>query len=186
MEFLSELWNPILVSGVGCFVVSALAWTALPHHKSELRRLPTEPEVLEALRRHMPPPGLYTFPFSVDRDKDRADIKVALQKGPVGFVTIGHPGRASTGKMMIQMLVYFMVSSFLIAYVAWHAKLGLGAPFLAVFRIVGTIATMTYALGAVPESIWFARPWKSFGLQLADSLAYGLVTAGIFGVLWPK
>lgn len=186
MEFLSELWIPILVSGASCWVLSAIARTVLPHHTNEWRRLPTEPEMLEALRRHMPPPGLYSFPFTVGADLNRADVRVALEKGPVGYVTIGRPGRPSMPKMMVQLLVYFTASSFLVAYVAWHARLGLGAPYRSVFRIVGTVATMAYALGTVPESIWFARPWKSFGLQLADSLACGLVTAGIFGWLWPK
>jgi hypothetical protein len=45
---------------------------------------------------------------------------------------------------------------------------------------------MAYILASVPESIWFGRPWRNFGMQVIDGIAYGLVTAGIFGWLWPR
>ncbi|HLA89478.1 MAG TPA: hypothetical protein VJL28_03470 [Gemmatimonadaceae bacterium] len=186
MRFLSELWMPILVSGAFCFVWSAIAWTVLPHHKTEWRRLPSEPDVLDALRRTPPPGGLYTFPFAMGADMNRADLKVAMERGPVGFVTIGKAGVPNMGKMMAQSVVFYLVTSTLAAYVAWNAGLGLGAPYRSVFRLVGTVVTMAYVLGSVPESIWFARPWKSWGYQLFDGIVAGLITAGVFGWLWPQ
>jgi len=89
------------------------------------------------------------------------------------------------GPMMAKSLAYNVVVTMLVAYVAWHALQG-GAPdYLSVFRIVGTTAMMSYILAMVPESIWFGRPWRTLGMQALDGIAYGLVTAGIFGWLWP-
>lgn len=186
MRFFSELWVPILVSGAFCFVWSAIAWMVLPHHKTEWRRLPSEPDVLDALRNTPAPPGLYAFPFAMGADVNRADVKAAMVKGPVGYLTIGRPGVANMGKMMAQSVVFYLVTSTLAAYVAWHAGLGLGAPYRSVFRIVGTVVTMAYVLGSVPESIWFARPWKSWLYTLGDGVMMGLLTAGVFGWLWPQ
>ena len=188
MQFLTDLWMPILVSAAICFVWAAIAWMALPHHKTEWKRLPSEPDVLDALRKSMPPPGLYAFPFARGADMNRPDIKTAMEKGPVGFVTIGPSGAMNMGKMMAQSVVFYLVTSTLAAYVAWHAAPGshLGVPYLTTFRIVGTVATMAYVLGTVPESIWFARPWKSWAYTLFDGTVMGLMTAGSFGWLWPK
>lgn len=186
MQFLSELWIPILVSGAVCFVWAAVVWMVLPHHKSEWKRLPTEPDVLEALHKNPPAPGLYSFPFAMGGDLNRPDIKAALERGPVGFVAIAPSGPMNMGKMMTQSVVFYLVTSTLAAYVAWHAGLGLGAPYLSVFRIVATVATMAYVLGTVPESIWFGRPWKSWGYGVFDGAVMGMLTAGVFGWLWPK
>jgi hypothetical protein len=185
MQFLSELWLPILIATALCFMLSAAVWRALPFHKTEWRRLSTEPGVLEALRKDAPTPGLYAFPFVMGGDANRSDIKVALQKGPVGFVTIRANGPMVMGRMMAQTIVFFLGVTILTAYVAWHS-LKLGAPYLSVFRIVGAVTSMTYGLGLVQESIWFARPWKSWAYTMFDSLLYGTVTAGVFGWLWPK
>jgi hypothetical protein len=188
MQFLAELWMPILLSGGVCFVWSALAWTVLPHHKRDLRRLSGEPDVLTALRKDPPPPGRYSFPFSRGADLNRADMRTALERGPVGFVTIGRNGVPHMGSMMGQSALFHLTVCALVAYVAWHAAPGskLGTPYLSTFRVVGTVSIMAYALGTTPESIWFARPWKSWASQALDATVMGLLTAGVFGWLWPK
>jgi hypothetical protein len=185
MEFLQELWVPIVVSAFACFAASALAWTVLPHHKREWKRLPTEAGVLDALRQHAPPPGLYAIPFAMGADLNRADLKLALEKGPVGFVTIRKNGPPNMAIMLVQMVVFFVLSSTLCAYVAWHAGLRYGAHPRTVFRVVAAVAAMAYTLGSVQESIWFGRPWKSWLKQCADGLAFALITAGTFAWMWP-
>jgi hypothetical protein len=186
MEFIGALWLPILVAGVVAFVLSALVWTVLPHHKGEWQGLAGEDRLLAALRENPPRPGLYTFPFHADpRQRDDPALKAKIAQGPVGYLTIVPNGAPAMGPMMVRSLLFNLVVSLLVAYVAWHA-LGAGAPYLAVFRIVGTVAAMSYILGTVPESIWFGRPWNSFLLQAVDGLLYGLFTAGVFGWLWPR
>ena len=58
MEFVIELWKPILLSGLAVFIMSALVWTALPHHKKEFARLPDEDALLKALRASNPAPDM--------------------------------------------------------------------------------------------------------------------------------
>jgi hypothetical protein len=59
-----------------------------------------------------------------------------------------------------------------------------GTDHLRVFRITGTATFMAYNLGYISEPVWFARPWKSYGISAFDSLVYAGVTGGIFGWLW--
>ncbi|HEX9563801.1 MAG TPA: hypothetical protein VF981_07510 [Gemmatimonadaceae bacterium] len=186
MEFLTQLWMPIVVSAGVVFILSALAWTAMPHHKHEWQPLPNEDAVLNAMRASQPPPGQYTLPFYMDpKERDNPVVRDKLMKGPVGFLTIVPNGIWSMAPMMGKAFVYNLVVSFLVAYVGWHA-LGAGASYLAVFRVVGAVAAMSYVLAVVPESIWFGRPWKTFRLHLLDGTIYGLFTAGVFGWLWPS
>lgn len=186
MEFLSQLWLPIVVSGVVVFFMSALVWTVMPHHKKDWRGLPNEDAVLAALRTNPPAPGQYAMPFMFDpKLRDDPAMKERIAKGPNGFLTVTQSGNRSMGPMMAKSLVYNLIVSLLVAYVGWHA-LRAGAEYLAVFRITGAVAMMSYVLASVPESIWFGRPWRTFGMQAIDGVAYGLVTAGIFGWLWPN
>ena len=186
MEFLRQLWMPILFSGALAFVISAVCWTVLPHHKAEWQGLANEDEILAAIGKGAPRPGLYTFPFYLNpRQRESAALRAKLDRGPIGYLTIVRSGMPRMGPMMLRSLLFNVVVSFLTAYVAWHA-LGSGSSYLEVFRIVGTVASMAYVLGSIPESIWFGRPWRSSWLQLADGLLMGLCTAGIFGWLWPR
>jgi hypothetical protein len=52
--------------------------------------------------------------------------------------------------------------------------------------VAGTAAFLGYAAGAVPAAIWMGKPWRSAVKELADGLIYGLLTAGVFGWLWPR
>lgn len=186
MEFVSQLWMPILISGLVVFILSAVVWIALPHHKSEWQGLPNEDDVLGALGRGNPAPGLYTFPFYRDpKERENPVVKAKIEQGPVGYLTVIPSGVKGMGPMMLQAFIFNVVVACLAAYVAWHA-LGAGANYLPAFRIVGTVTLMAYTLAIVPESIWFGRPWRSFMLQSADALLYALVSAGIFGWLWPR
>lgn len=184
MQFLQELWLPIVVSGVAVFILSALAWTALPHHRTEWRRLDGEDAVLDALRASGVTPGLYTFPYAMGpKELGQPEIAAKFNRGPVGYITVGPSGMRGMGPMMLQSLVFYWVVAVFVAYIASHT-LAADAEYLAVFRVVGTLGFMAFAFASVPESIWFGRPWRSFLLQCADALVFSLVMAGIFGWLW--
>jgi hypothetical protein len=79
--------------------------------------------------------------------------------------------------------LFYLIVSLLVAYVSWHA-VEPDAKYLEVFRIAGTVASMSYILGTVPDSIWFGRPWANFRRQALDGLVFGLATGGVFGWLW--
>ncbi|HEX6316165.1 MAG TPA: hypothetical protein VFZ73_14945 [Gemmatimonadaceae bacterium] len=185
MEFLTQLWLPILLSGVASFIISALAWIFSPHHKKDWRGLPDPDSVQAALGAQSLPVGQYALPWGRNAKafEDPA-MKERLDRGPRAFITIVPNGMPATGPMMAKAVVYNVIVSLLAAYVGWHA-LGPDAQYLEVFRIVGTTSIMAYTLASVPDSIWFGRPWRTFGMQVVDGIAFGLVTAGIFGWLWP-
>jgi hypothetical protein len=184
---MNDLILPILVSTAACLVISVLAWGVLPFHAREHLHLPTEPELLAALRRDMPRPGIYSFPYRGvhGANDERHDVAANLLRGPVGYIVIGKSGPRRIGGALVQHFLFLLVVATLTAYIATISGLKDGAPFDKVFRIVATVSTMTLVLGTVPLSIWFSRPWKSFALQLIEGLACGATTGAVFAWLWP-
>ena len=57
---------------------------------------------------------------------------------------------------------------------------------MAPVTIVGTTAFMGYSLALLPESIWYKRRWSRTFKSMFDGLIYALLTAGVFGWLWPR
>jgi hypothetical protein len=89
------------------------------------------------------------------------------------------------GKPLLQWFVYLLVISLFAAYIACHA-IAAGASYPAVFRFVGVAAFMAYALGHAHQSIWYRQEWSTTGKYIIDGLLYSLLTAGVFGWLWPR
>jgi hypothetical protein len=184
MQFLMDLWLPILVGGVAVFILSSLVWTVMPHHKKEWGPFPNESAVRDAIRASNLGPGLYHFPHAADmKEMGSPEMLAKMQQGPIGFVTLMPNGQMAMGPMMVKSLVSNILVAAGVAYVAAQA-LAPDAEYLAVFRIVGTVTFMSYCFASIPDSIWFGRPWKSWILQAVDALAYGLVMGGVFGWLW--
>jgi hypothetical protein len=185
MQFLTTLWMPILVSGLAVFVMSALVWTALPHHRKEFHGLPNDDAVLGAIRGGKPSPGLYMTPFFGSQEaRGTAEAKAKMEAGPMAFITVMPGGNRSMGPMMAQSAVANLLIASFVAYLAYHT-LPAGAEYLTVFRITGTATFMAYGLAHIPDSIWFGRPWTSYLLGAFDALLYALIAGGIFGWLWP-
>jgi len=184
MDFIGQLWQPILLATVLCFVMSALVWMFGPHHKTEWKAPPNQDGVMDQLRHAEA--GAYLFPYA-DRS-DKAAFAEAMKRfaaGPAGVLFIFPRGMMNMGKMLGQHFAFFLFVSFMLAYVGHHSGLD-GQPYLRVFQVIGAMAFMIYGFGSAPESIWFARPWKSWMLGAVDGLLYALVTAGAFGWRWPR
>ena len=185
MEFVMELWKPILLSGFAVFMMSAIVWTALPHHKKEFAALPDEDAVLKALRAGNPAPGLYNLPHMESQaEMNSPEGKAKLGAGRTALITVMPGGMPPMGPMMAKSFVANVIVAIFVAYVGWHT-LPMGTEYLQVFRITGTVTFMAYALATIPESIWFGRPWSAYLLGAFDALLYALIAAGIFGWLWP-
>jgi hypothetical protein len=184
MVTLDALWLPILVSTVLVFVASSLVWMVLPHHRSDVKGLPDEAPVMDAIAKQSLAPGLYRFPHVADQ-KAMAEpaFQEKLKKGPVGMLTVWPSGPFKMGKSMGQWITYVLVVSIIVAYVTGRT-LGPGAHYLAVFRVAGTVAVLAYASAIVPNSIWWGKPWSVTWKEVIDGVAYGLLTAGAFGWLW--
>jgi hypothetical protein len=177
---------PIVLSAVIVFVASSIIHMVLPYHRSDVRRLPKEDEVLDALRRLDIPPGDYAAPHagSMAGMKDPQFI-AKMQKGPLLFMTVAPAGPPSMTSSLVLWFLYSLLVSVLAAYVAGRA-LGADAHYLQVFRFVGTAGFMGYSLALLQQSIWYKRNWATTFKSVFDGLIYALLTAGTFGWLWPR
>jgi hypothetical protein len=185
MVSVMSLWIPILLSSVIVFVASSIIHMMLPIHRNDLRKLPKEDEVMDALRGLNIPPGDYVVPHAGSMEgMKKPEFIDKLQKGPVGFMTIVPSGPYSMGKSLFLWFLYSILVSFFAAYITGRA-LPPGAHYLAVFRFAGASAFMGYSLALLQNSIWYKRNWGMTIRSMFDGLVYGLLTAGTFGWLWP-
>jgi len=182
---LSALWLPIVVSAVAVFIVSAIVHMALPYHRSDYRRLSKEDDVRAALRAAGVTRGTYMFPACEKmKDMESAEMKAKFVQGPVGILTILPSGAPMMAKHLSQWLVYTLVVSVFAAYLAGRT-LSPETPYLQVFRVVGCTAFLAYAGAHAADPIWRGATWSTTLKNLFGGLLYGLVTAGVFGWLWP-
>ena len=185
MEFLSELWLPILVSAVAVFLASSVIHMMLPIHRSDMKQLPEEDTVRAALREAGVTQGEYCFPWAQSmKDLGEPGMLAKFQEGPVGMLTVRPSGTPGMGKSLVQWFLYTIVVSVFAAYLAWEA-LGPGVDYLSVFRFAGTVAVLAYANSNVTNSIWKGASWATTAKFVFDGVVYGTVTAGVFGWLWP-
>jgi hypothetical protein len=181
-----SLWVPILGSAVLVFVASFIIHMVLPFHRKDLHKLPNEDEVQDGLRRFNIPPGDYALPCAGSPEgMKKPEFIEKMQKGPVVFMTIS-PGRSpSIAKNLVLWFLYSVLVSFFAAYITGRA-LPSGASYLAVFRFIGSTAFMGYSLALLQNSIWYNRNWGATLRSMLDGLIYGLLSAGMFGWLWPR
>ena len=93
-----SLWTPIVLSAVIVFVASSIMHMVIPYHRNDLRKVPKEVEVREALRRFNIPPGDYAVPHagSMADMKSPAFVEKMTQ-GPIVFMTVVPNGPPSMG-----------------------------------------------------------------------------------------
>jgi hypothetical protein len=183
---LTQLWLPIVIATVLVWVLSALFWTVSPHHKKDFAQLPNEEQTLGALRQANLPPGTYGFPHAETQAETRTpEFQKKLETGPIGILTVQGPDIYKNMTVpMIQSVVYYLVVSIFVAYIAGRT-LPAGTEYLQVFRIAGATAFLAYGMAIIPDTIWFGRGWGRAGRHLFDALVYALFTAGVFGWRWP-
>lgn len=181
-----SLWIPIVLSAVIVFVVSAIIHMLLPYHRTDFSKVPSEDQVMAAMRPFNIPPGEYIMPHAGGMEAMKSPEFIdKANKGPVVFMTVRPNGIPGMGKDLTLWFVYCAVVSLFAAYVAGRA-LGPGVDYLQVFRFVGATAFIGYAVALWQNSIWYKRPWSTTLKQTFDGLVYALFTAGTFGWLWPS
>jgi hypothetical protein len=187
MSILAALWQPIVLSAVLVFILSAIIHMVLKYHNSDYNRLPNEDAVRAAIRSGNPEPGRqYVFPYAGGmKEMESPEMKQKYIEGPIGVLNLRRPGPFSMGPALSQWFLFTLMVSLFVAYVAAHA-IPPGAEYLHVFRIVGAAAFLAYAVGQLPASIWMGKPWAVAAKEAFDGLLYALVTAGTFGWLWPR
>ena len=185
MVSLAELWMPIIASTVAVFVVSSLVHMVLKGHAADYNCLPNEDQVRDALRKGNLAPGFYPLPYCKGmKDMDSPEMVKKFTEGPVGYVVIRPSGSPGMGKFLGAWFLYCALVSFFLAYLAAHT-IARGTAYLEVFRVVGTAAFLVYGLSQLLDAIWKGQRLSATFKYIVDGTLYALVTAGVFGWLWP-
>jgi hypothetical protein len=180
-----SLWLPILLSAVLVFIASSVVHMVLPYHRSDYARLPDEAAVRAALKPIAIPPGDYAVPYAATpKDMGSPDYVSRVTEGPVALMTVLPNGPPRMGANLVQWFIFSLVIGAVAAYVTGRA-LPAGGEYLEVFRFAGTTAFAAYSLALPGQSIWFGRKWSTTIKLMFDGLLYALLTAGVFGWLWP-
>jgi len=184
MVALTALWLPILLSAVIVFIASSIMHMVLPYHRSDYKQLPDEDKLTGTLRVAALSPGLYIFPFCTHKDMKSPAAQERFKQGPVGMMTIRPSGPPAMGKYLVAWFLYCLIVSFFVAYLTGHT-VAPGTLYLAVFRVAGTAAFMSFGVGSLVNSVWKGQPWGMTIKEVVDGLVYSLLLAGTFGWLWP-
>ena len=186
MVQITALWLPVLASAIIVFIASSIIHMVLPWHKGDYPKLANEDEVRKALRPLAIPPGDYMLPRpSSQEDLRSPEFMQKMTEGPVMMMTVMPNGPWSMARNLVQWFVFCLVVGILAAYVAGTA-LPPGTPYLRVFQLAGVTAFIGYAVALWPMSIWSRRAWSLTVKATIDGLIYALLTAGVFGWLWPR
>jgi hypothetical protein len=184
MEFIVALWLPIVASAVAVFIAGSVIHMVLPHHKTDWKELPDEEAVGKALRDSGAGPGHYMVPWcQTMAEMGGEEMKKKYETGPVGFLTLLPNAVPTMGKNLLHTFLFYLVVSVFVAYLAFET-LAEGTGFSRVFQVTGVAAILGHAAALIPGAIWYAR--GSIAVKdVFDGIAYGLITAAIFGALWP-
>ena len=86
MVSVTALWLPILLSAVFVFVVSSILHMVFTYHNSDLKGLPDEEGVREALGKFNIPPGNYFVPYAANsKERNSAEFKEKMVRWPLSL-----------------------------------------------------------------------------------------------------
>jgi hypothetical protein len=155
-------------------------------HNADYRKLANEDDVRTAVRAGSPAPGQYVIPYCADMKlMQTPEFQQKFKDGPVAFLTLRASGQPSMGPMLGQWFALNVVVAVLAAYLA-SKSLSTTASFLQVCRVVSITTFLAYAGGSVSGAIWMGKPWASAAKEVLDAAIYALVSALVFGWLWPR
>jgi hypothetical protein len=177
MVTLTSLWMPILLAAVLSFAAGSVMHLLIGHHRRDFRAIPNEASGLATLTSLGLTPGDYFIPLSAWSQPSTSPITAVM--------TVMRPGGMKLASCLAQWFIYQLIITILCAYVA-SRTLPMAAPYLGVFRVIGTVAFMAYSVAYAHDSIWWHRSWGITLRYMFDGLVYALLTAGVFGWLWPR
>jgi hypothetical protein len=182
---LMQLWLPILLSAVAVFIVSSIVHMVLKWHAPDYHGFSNEDEILAAIRKGAPSPGIYMMPFCKDmKDMGTSEMQAKFRQGPVGKLILRAGQEFGMGKPLAQWFVFCLVVSLFCALLGSHT-LAAGTAFQQVFCVIGIAAFMAYGFGSFIQGIWWGQPWGAVAKDAVDGLLFALSTAAVFAWLWP-
>ncbi len=186
MVSLTALWLPIVLSAAVVFIASSVIHMVFKYHNSEYHKLPNEEKLLDAMRAENVAPGFYAFPHCGSaKEMGSPEMQERYKKGPCGMLNVIPTGPPAMAKKLVGWFVYCLVVGFFAAYLA-SRTLAPGTHYLQVFRVVGCVSFMGYGFAHLSDGVWNMKLWSMSLKHLFDGLVYGLLTAGVFGWLWPS
>jgi len=184
MEFLTQLWLPIVVSAAAVWVASAVVWMALPHHKKDWKAMPDEAAFYRAFDTLKIPPGNYGFPECKNKaQRSDPEVKRRWEAGEMGLLSVW--GKVNMGRNMVVTFIVYLAISLFVGYIGKHGVKP-NASFSEAFQVLGTAGVLAYAFGHIPQGVWFAQYPRAILMCVLDGIAYGLITGAIFAAMWPK
>ena len=88
-----DLWLPIVVSSVFVFLASFILHMVLPYHHSDFKQMPSEAEVMDALRKFGIKPGDYIVPHPGGPAGMKSPAFIEKRnRGPVFLATVMKSG----------------------------------------------------------------------------------------------
>ncbi len=185
MDFIAQLWMPILVSAVLVFVASSLIHMVFKWHNADYHKLANEDEVRAVLRAGSPTPAEYVIPHCADmKQMKNPEFVKKFEEGPVAMLTLRAPGPPKMGGALGLWFAYTVLIGAIAAYIAQKTLIG-PVNFLQVCRVVGTLTFVAYVGGSVQSGIWMGKPWGSVAKDVLDGAIYATLTAVTFAWLWP-
>ena len=182
----TDLWMAILVSGTLCWIASALIHMLFKYHNADYSELPNESDVASVLGANNPKPALYSLPHCTDmKMMGEESMQKKFSDGPVAMISVLPNGMPPMGKLLGLQLLFFILGSALIAYLACLA-LPTASDYMSVFRFVFVAAFIAYGWAQVPYSIWMGQPWSNCLRYFLDALIYAAMSAGTLAWLWPS
>lgn len=184
MDFLVQLWLPILVSAAIVWVASSILWMALPFHKNDFKGVPNEGALTDVIKSGSIAPGQYFLPFCGGKERNSPEFQARLKQGPWAFLIVS--GQAPNfGRSLGLWFVNLVIVSLFVAYVA-RAALPDGTAYLTVFRVAGSASLLGYAGMFMSDAAWKGSSWSDAFKKVFDGVVYALLTGGVFGWLWPS
>lgn len=185
MTPLTQLWLPVLLSAVFVFFASSLINMLLMFwHRADYRAFSNDDDVRAAIRNGIHGPGMYQMPFCTAESMKQPDMQEKLKQGPNALVFVRANGMPNMGSYLGMWFVFCLLVS-LGCYLIAAPALPAGAAHASVFHMTGLAAFLAYALGTVPNAIWWGHPWSSTIKYVVDGVIYALITAATFAWLWP-
>jgi hypothetical protein len=186
MVGLSGLWMPIVLSAVAVFIASSLIHMVIGWHRAEYQAPPNESAIADALRPFNLQPGEYHMPWASDmKAMGTPEFQDRIRRGPNLTMTVRPNEMGNMGKMLGQWFFYTLVVSVFAAYLTGRAH-SQGADYMTIFRFAGAAAFTGYVLALWQFYVWFGKSLRYMLTSTIDGLIYALLTAGIFGWLWPR
>ena len=179
-----QLLVPIVLSAVAVFIASSIFHMVLPHHRSDFAKIPSEDDVMAAMRKFSPPHGDYIIPCPPNRAMKDPEYLAKVERGPIMVMTV-MPNRFGDMGKLLGIWFFYLVLVMAIAAHATSRVVGIGAPGRDVFHTISLIVFSAMGLALVQNSVWYARKWSTTFKSLIDSVIYAAIAGGIFVWFWP-